>query len=89
MLKADNNVLDGIRLVGSLLNTEKLVFSSACIETKKEMAAYRWDEKAAERGEDKPIKDHDHCMDAVRYFVYTVIGNKTARIRNKEAAGLR
>lgn len=89
VLKADNNVLDGIRLVGSLLNTEKLVFSSACIETKKEMVAYRWDEKAAERGEDKPIKDHDHCMDAVRYFVYTVIGNKTARIRNKEAAGLR
>jgi hypothetical protein len=30
-----------------------------------------WDEKAANEGEDVPIKENDHCMDAVRYFVNT------------------
>lgn len=53
------------------------------------MTTYSWDEKVAMRGEDKPVKEHDHCMDVARYFVYTIIGNKTARIRNKTAAGLR
>lgn len=32
-----------------------------------------WDEKAIERGEDKPVKQFDHCMDAARYFAYTII----------------
>lgn len=89
VIKADNDVLDGIRLTGSLLNTGRLVFSTTCIETRKEMTSYCWDEKAAERGEDKPVKEHDHCMDAMRYFVATIIGNRTAQIRNKAAAGLR
>ena len=89
VLKADNDVLDGIRMVGSLLNQERILFSASCIELRKEMTTYSWDEKAAMRGEDKPVKEHDHCMDAARYFVYTIIGNKTARIRSKTAAGLR
>ena len=81
VLKANNDVLDGIRLVGMLLNLEKLVFASSCVETIKEFASYIWDEKAADRGEDKPIKQHDHSMDAVRYFCSTVIGSNTARFR--------
>ena len=32
-----------------------------------------WDQKASERGEDKPVKQHDHAMDALRYFCYTII----------------
>ena len=78
---SDNDVLDGIRLVGMLLNLEKLVFASSCVETIKEFTSYIWDEKAADRGEDKPIKQHDHSMDAVRYFCSTVIGSNTARFR--------
>ena len=81
VLKANNDVLDGIRLVGMLLNLEKIAFASSCIETIKEFASYIWDEKAADIGEDKPIKQHDHCMDAVRYFCSTVIGSNTARFR--------
>lgn len=38
--------------------------------------------KAAERGEDKPIKQYDHAMDAVRYFVYTIFGDKPRLNRN-------
>ena len=31
-----------------------------------------WDPKKANNGMDKPIKENDHCMDAVRYFVKTM-----------------
>ncbi|MDE6956819.1 MAG: PBSX family phage terminase large subunit [Lachnospiraceae bacterium] len=89
VLKADNNVLDGIRLVGMLLNMGKLIFASSCKETIKEFASYTWDEKAAQRGEDKPVKQNDHGADAARYFVSTILGNKVAVIKNKTKMGLR
>ena len=81
VIKANNDVLDGIRLVGMLLNLEMLIFSSSCTETIKEFASYIWDEKAAEHGEAKPVKQHDHGCDAVRYFVSTVLSSKVARLR--------
>lgn len=71
--KARNDVLDGIRFVASLLNQGGMAVHESCTETVKEFASYVWDEKAAERGEDKPVKQYDHCMDAVRYFCYTII----------------
>lgn len=71
--KAQNDVLDGIRFVAMLLNLSAILFSEDCIETIKEFGSYIWDEKAIERGEDKPVKQFDHCMDAVRYFAYTII----------------
>lgn len=60
--KAKNDVLDGIRFVGNLLNLGLLLFSENCKETIKEFGSYIWDDKALERGEDKPIKQHDHCI---------------------------
>lgn len=88
--KANNDVLDGIRYVAMLLNQEKIVFSAQCVNTIKEFGSYIWDAKATERGEDKPVKQHDHAMDAVRYFCYTIInpGNKIS-IGNKARLGLR
>lgn len=79
VIKAKNDVLDGIRVVARLLNTGAIIFSDACKETEKEFASYVWDEKAAEQGEDKPIKQFDHCMDAVRYFCYTILGKPGAK----------
>lgn len=71
--KAKNDVLDGIRYVGTLLNQEQILFSQDCVNTIKEFNSYIWDAKATDHGEDKPIKTHDHAMDAVRYFCYTII----------------
>lgn len=71
--KAKNDVGNGIRFVGSMLKVGYIIFSNKCVETEKEFASYIWDEKASEKGEDKPIKEHDHCMDAVRYFCYTIL----------------
>ena len=77
--QADNAVLDGIRNVGELLRSERLAVSARCVNTISEFRAYVWDEKAARRGEDKPVKENDHAMDAVRYFVSTVLARGTAR----------
>ena len=74
--KANNDVLDGIRYTGSMLNDDKIRFSPECKNTIQEFSAYIWDKKAADRGEDKPVKDHDHAMDAVRYFCYTITRKK-------------
>lgn len=77
MQKAKNDVLDGIRLVGTLLNERAIMFHEDCENTIREFSAYVWDDKATQRGEDKPTKENDHSMDAVRYFCYTVLGKKT------------
>ena len=70
---ARNDVLDGIRFVGTQLNLGNILFSTKCKNTIQEFGSYIWDTKACERGEDKPIKQHDHAMDAVRYFCYTIL----------------
>ena len=70
--KAKNDVLDGIRLVATLLNQGTIFFDFSCTNTEKEFSSYIWDAKAGDRGEDKPVKEYDHCMDAVRYLVYTI-----------------
>lgn len=74
--RADNDVLDGIRNVATRLQTNTLAFAAACVHTLEEFGGYVWDEKAAARGEDRPVKANDHCMDAVRYFVSTILGRE-------------
>jgi PBSX family phage terminase large subunit len=68
---ADNAVLDGIRLVSTLLSAGLLRISKACPALIEEIPGYSWDEKAQAKGEDKPIKIADHGVDALRYGVKT------------------
>ncbi|MCX7924148.1 MAG: PBSX family phage terminase large subunit [Clostridia bacterium] len=67
--QADNEVLKGIELVSSIIDNDMLRIFRKCKNTIKEFSAYRWDPKAQEKGEDKPIKQFDHAMDALRYVV--------------------
>lgn len=71
--KAKNDVLDGIRFVATLLNRGSIFIDKSCDNLVKEFASYIWDVKAGERGEDKPVKEHDHALDALRYLAYTII----------------
>jgi len=32
-----------------------------------------WDEKKSKAGEDQPLKEFDHLMDALRYLIKTII----------------
>lgn len=72
VLDANNDVKNGIANTGKLLQDAKLLFSESCKNTIKEFSLYMWDEKASERGEDLPIKENDHAMDSIRYFVNTL-----------------
>ena len=86
--KARNDVLDGIRFTGTQLNIGSIAFLRKCTNTIKEFSSYIWDAKACERGEDKPIKQHDHAMDAVRYFCFTVIHKPEAKLNRGIKGGI-
>jgi len=70
---AENDVVEGIRNTATELNAKRLLFCDCCHNIFEEFRAYVWDKKASERGEDKPVKQSDHAMDDMRYFVNTVI----------------
>ena len=71
---ANNEVADGIRVVGSLLAKRNIrINKDKCKGLISEMQSYVWDDKAAERGEEKPVKQKDHGPDALRYYCYTVL----------------
>lgn len=74
--KAKNDVLDGIRFVATQLTECSIEINDKCENLIREFAEYVWDEKAADRGEDKPVKEFDHAMDALRYFCYTILNRK-------------
>lgn len=69
VIEADNNVLDGIRRTGNLIQRRKIQICDTCTGLIDELGTYRWDDKAALRGEEKPIKQSDHAPDAMRYYV--------------------
>ena len=75
--------VDGIRRVGELLKDGSLLFADTCRHTAEEFQSYVWDAAAADRGEDRPVKEHDHCMDAIRYFVATVIDRGRGRVTRR------
>lgn len=77
----NNAVLDGIRYTSTVLGNGELMFSSQCVNTLREFQSYMWDLRTAEHGEDKPLKEHDHCMDAVRYFTYTIMRNEKIKVK--------
>lgn len=71
VIPADNSVLDGIRLTGSLLESGKIKICDCCKETIREFGLYTWNEKIQD--EDVPVKENDHHMDDTRYFCKTIL----------------
>ncbi len=66
--KADNSVIEGIQHTATALAEGRVYVNDCCVNTIREFSLYSWDSDAAE---DRVIKENDHCMDAVRYFVQT------------------
>lgn len=64
---ADNAVLDSIGRISSALAVGNLKITASCPRLIEEMEGYRWDPKATARGEDKPMKEADDLIDALRY----------------------
>ena len=70
--QANNDVLNGIRAVSSIISQDRLKVYSGCKNILKEFASYIWDEKASLRGEDKPVKQSDHALDSLKYLIFTL-----------------
>lgn len=68
--KGKNDVVEGIRRTAAALEQGKLLFSPDCKNSFREFALYRWDESSSQ---DRPIKENDHAMDDIRYFVSTIL----------------
>lgn len=69
---ADNRVVDGIRSVSTALRNGTIKICNTCTDAMREFGLYRWDDSG---GKDCPIKENDHAMDDIRYFVTSVIAN--------------
>lgn len=74
VIKADNDVLSGIRLTAELLKTGKIKICDTCCDCLREMELYVWAER--KDGRDMVRKEFDHAMDDMRYFAATILGGK-------------
>lgn len=71
VIPGDNDVLDGIRRVSSLLQRGKIRINEKCTGLIGELQSYVWDTKAAMMGVERPLKVQDHAPDALRYYANT------------------
>jgi PBSX family phage terminase large subunit len=85
IVDADNDVENGIRFVMKYLNQGTFKVCRSCTHLIQEFQSYVWDEQASLRGKEKPKKESDHALDALRYALYTHFGQETS---NTTAADL-
>ena len=69
---AKNDVLAGIGRVSDALLSGSIRFYEGCADALREFSLYRWDGT----GKDAPLKENDHAMDDIRYFVSEYLTNK-------------
>ncbi len=85
-----SEIMTGVELVKSLLRDAngvvRLRFSQEVKKTIYHLQHYRWD-----ANRDKPAKDnyHDHAMDALRYLVINMSGQKRASWSGAKVVGVR
>ena len=78
---AKNEVREGIATTAVLIAARRVrVERNRCPGLMGEIHSYVWDERARQRGEEKPLKEKDHAMDALRYLCQT----RTDRFRRGE-----
>jgi PBSX family phage terminase large subunit len=75
VLKAENDVLSGIRATSDALKEGRIVICEGCDDCLREMEEYVWDLSGG--GRDRVKKEHDHAMDDMRYFVSTVLQKRS------------
>ena len=71
IINANNKVLPGIQFVQSLIEMDCFRVCERNQEVINELGSYVFDKKKTELGKDAPLKLNDHCMDAIRYGVYS------------------
>ena len=80
---AVNAVREGISTTATLIgNRQVRAERNRCPALLREIQSYVWDDRARLRGEERPLKERDHAMDALRYLCQT----KTSRFRRMRGA---
>lgn len=69
VVDANNDVLLGIKIVSKFIAEKNIAIHKSCTTLLEHIQSYAWDPKAADRGEDKPLKVNDHILDALRYAI--------------------
>ena len=83
VIPAENNVINGIRVTATLLQSGRILLHESCTDSLREFAAYCWDDGAQQ---DKVIKENDHAMDDIRYFAATVLAREFRWVPWREGA---
>ncbi len=71
VLDAKNDVVEGIKITSKFISNKNLVIHKSCQTLIEVIQSYCWDPKAADRGEDQPLKKREHICDALRYCIYS------------------
>lgn len=71
-VKGNNDITIGIQHVNSRMQTGKFSVDPSCVQTIAELESYQYPSEEDAIVTDKPIKQNDHCMDALRYAVMGV-----------------
>ena len=71
VIKANNDVISGIRTTADLLKSGKIAICGQCRDAIREFSLYVWGE--TQDGRDSPRKQNDHAMDEIRYFAETIV----------------
>lgn len=69
----DEDVRKGISKVDTMFALNKLIINRNCEKLISEIKGYIWDEKSAERGEEKPVKTNSAACEALMQAVASVI----------------
>lgn len=69
---AENDVALGISRVQKALTFDILIISPKQENAIREFGTYEYDKKSIDKGKEVPVKEDDHCMDAIRYVVMGV-----------------
>ncbi|MBR5405537.1 MAG: PBSX family phage terminase large subunit [Oscillospiraceae bacterium] len=69
VVPAKNDVLAGIHRTADALRSGEIKIAPCCTDAIREFSLYQWDARAQH---DAPLKENDHAMDDIRYFVTTV-----------------
>ena len=81
VINGKNEIIQGIRLVSSLLRMISpksgkpylRVNKTKCPNLCTEFTSYVWNEKASERGQEEPLDKFNHALAALRYYCKTIV----------------
>ncbi|WP_159445338.1 terminase large subunit [Nitratiruptor tergarcus] len=78
MSVAKKDVLAGISMLDAMFRSKKLLVFDDLYQLQDELSTYTWQVDRNEQLTDKPAKNNDHLIDALRYAVFTYEGGYLA-----------